>query len=121
MAHLEHMDYIRQSVNLRAYGQRDPLVEYKKEALLTYRAMQDKMKEDFYNFILHVDNVIANIEAQKIMRDSQMKNQTHISLENKGGDGMVEDKKIGRNDPCPCERGKKVKKCDCKEYEYLRK
>ncbi|MDQ1282062.1 MAG: preprotein translocase subunit SecA [Patescibacteria group bacterium] len=121
MAHLEHMDYIRQSVNLRAYGQRDPLVEYKKEALLTYRAMQDKMKEDFYNFILHVDNVVANIEAQKIMRDSQMKNQTHIALENKEGESGVEDKKIGRNDPCPCGSGKKVKKCDCKEYEYLRK
>ena len=71
MAHLEHMDYIRQSVNLRAYGQRDPLVEYKKEALLTYRAMQDKMKEDFYNFIIHVDDVIANIEAQKILRESK--------------------------------------------------
>ena len=44
MAHLEHMDSIRQSVNLRAYGQRDPLVEYKKEALLTYKAMNEKNK-----------------------------------------------------------------------------
>ena len=123
MAHLEHMDYIRQSVNLRAYGQRDPLVEYKKEALLTYRAMQDKMKEDFYNFIIHVDNVIANIEAQKIMRDSQMKNQTHVALENNGSTSSTSDneKKIGRNDQCLCGSGKKVKKCDCKEYEYLRK
>lgn len=115
MAHLEHMDHIRQSVNLRAYGQRDPLVEYKKEALATYRAMQDKMKEDFYNFIIHIDNVIANIEAQKILQNSQMKNQTHTQ------DNLEEDKKIGRNDQCPCGSGKKVKKCDCVQYEYLRK
>ena len=117
MAHLEHMDHIRQSVNLRAYGQRDPLVEYKKEALATYRAMQDKMKEDFYNFIMHIDNVIANIEAQRIMQNSQMKNQTHTNVEDKS----EEEKKIGRNDLCPCGSGKKVKKCDCVEYEYLRK
>ena len=58
------------------------------------------------------------MEAQKIMQNSQMKNQIHIATENKEGE---EDKKIGRNDPCPCGNGKKVKKCDCKEYEYLRK
>ncbi|MFO0743737.1 MAG: preprotein translocase subunit SecA [Candidatus Paceibacterota bacterium] len=115
MAHLEHMDHIRQSVNLRAYGQRDPLVEYKKEALATYRAMQDKIKEDFYNFITHIDNVIANMEAQKILQNSQMKNSTISDSNNQ------EEHKIGRNDPCPCGSGKKVKKCECKEYEYLRK
>lgn len=124
MAHLEHMDSIRQSVNLRAYGQRDPLVEYKKEALLTYKAMEEKTKEEFYNFIIHIDNVIANIEAQKIISNSQLKNNTFIENkvenknENKGEDIK---KKIGRNDPCPCGSGKKVKKCTCVEYEYLRK
>ncbi|MBP9765995.1 MAG: preprotein translocase subunit SecA [Candidatus Pacebacteria bacterium] len=117
MAHLEHMDHIRQSVNLRAYGQRDPLVEYKKEALATYRAMQDKMKEDFYNFITHIDNLVANIESQKILKESQMRNST--SLENKNKE--IDNKKISRNDPCPCKSGKKVKKCDCLEYSYLRK
>lgn len=124
MAHLEHMDSIRQSVNLRAYGQRDPLVEYKKEALLTYKAMNEKTKEEFYNFIIHIDNVIANIEAQKIISNSQLKNNTFIENkvenknENKGEDIK---KKIGRNDPCLCGSGKKVKKCNCVEYEYLRK
>lgn len=127
MAHLEHMDSIRQSVNLRAYGQRDPLVEYKKEALNTYHAMQSQMKEDFYNFVIHIDNVIANLEAQKIMKDSQMKNQTFVDNKNKdtkgesGTEKKNEKKKISRNDPCPCGSGKKVKKCDCLEYSYLRK
>ncbi len=122
MAHLEHMDHIRQSVNLRAYGQRDPLVEYKKEALITYRAMQDKTKEEFYNFITHIDNVIQNIEAQKIIANSQMKNQTFTDRnENQNNTNEINEKKIGRNDPCPCGSGKKVKKCNCVEYEYLRK
>ena len=120
MAHLEHMDYIRHSVNLRAYGQRDPLVEYKKEALATYRAMQDKIKEDFYNFILNVDNVIANIEARNIINNSHLKNDTHIEMDN-NPDNENQEKRIGRNDLCPCGSKKKVKKCDCKEFEYLRK
>jgi preprotein translocase subunit SecA len=128
MAHLEHMDHIRQSVNLRAYGQRDPLVEYKKEALITYRAMQDKTKEEFYNFITHIDDVIANLEAQRIMTSSHAKNRTFTNnnsdskevspINKKEGEDK---KKIGRNDLCPCGSGKKVKKCDCVEYEYLRK
>ncbi|MEN9338381.1 MAG: preprotein translocase subunit SecA [Candidatus Parcubacteria bacterium] len=117
MAHLEHMDHIRQSVNLRAYGQRDPLVEYKKEALATYKAMQAKMKEDFFNFVTHIDNIIANIEAQKILQTSKLKNDTQIES-NK--EGEIEHK-IGRNDQCPCGSGKKVKKCDCSQYDYLRK
>lgn len=142
MAHLEHMDYIRQSVNLRAYGQRDPLVEYKKEALLTYRAMLDKTKEEFYNFITHIDDILASIESQKIIADSHKKNQTLANLKtNEKEDGdlieinnqdsknnnqkkgveIVENKKISRNDLCPCGQGKKVKKCVCSEYAYLRK
>lgn len=139
MAHLEHMDHIRQSVNLRAYGQRDPLVEYKKEALLTYRAMLDKMKEEFYNFITHLDDLLASIESQRILAESQKKNQVFNNVKtNEGKDGdLVEissisnnsnknnlnndKKKISRNDLCPCGRGKKVKKCDCSEYAYLRK
>lgn len=130
MAHLEHMDYIRQSVNLRAYGQRDPLVEYKREALATYRAMQDKTKEEFYNFIMHIDDIVTSLASQKIVAESHLKNQTLVENNKnfndlkpeKTKDVKVEDKKkISRNDLCPCGRGKKVKKCDCEEFAYLRK
>jgi preprotein translocase subunit SecA len=122
MAHLEHMDYIRSSVNLRAYGQRDPLVEYKKEGLITYKAMLEKVKEDLYNFTLNIDAVMQNMEAQRIMRESQMKNSIPSPTL---PEGKVETQntntKIGRNDPCPCGSDKKVKKCVCKEFEYLRR
>jgi len=151
MAHLEHMDYIRSSVNLRAYGQRDPLVEYKKEGLITYKAMLEKIKLDFYDFILKIDLVMQNLQTQKIMQASHLKNQiknqstnsatkslTNNSnnssenfannLENKESPSQnnllrrtEESKKIGRNDPCPCQSGKKVKKCSCLEFEFLRK
>ena len=117
-AHLEHMDDIRQSVNLRAYGQRDPLVEYKKEALITFRVMLEKIKEDFYNFILHIDNLMLNVESERILRESEKKNQT-LSLNQ--DEENLENKKVGRNDSCPCGSGKKVKKCNCLSFEYLRK
>ena len=112
------MDDIRQSVNLRAYGQRDPLVEYKKEALITFRVMLEKIKEDFYNFILHIDNLMLNVESERILRESEKKNQT-LSLNQ--DEENLENKKVGRNDPCPCGSGKKVKKCNCLSFEYLRK
>jgi preprotein translocase subunit SecA len=59
MDHLEAMDYLRNSVNLRAYGQRDPLVEYKKEGLRLFRSMIDAVKFDVANFITSEERMNA--------------------------------------------------------------
>ena len=112
--HLEMMDYLRSSVNLRAYGQRDPLVEYKKEGLRLFR----EMEESFDDNIL---KLLQGIGAGAYMREQQKLKEVHKEAQAIGGkdkgDGdsrparKSADEEVGRNDPCPCGSGKKYKKC----------
>jgi preprotein translocase subunit SecA len=107
MDHLEHMENLRQSVNLRAYGQRDPLIEYKREGLEMYRHLDERVGHDLVSFVEHMDNVVSQMRMSEI---SVVKKEA----------GELVDGKIGRNDLCPCGSGKKVKKCDCDTYKSLR-
>ncbi len=115
--HLEIMDYTRSSVNLRAYGQRDPLVEYKKEGLRLFREMNEAVNDQILK-------ILPNIGAGAYQRQEQelKDTQKHMVLAG-GGDpkkdannsGQIKKQfdgvKVGRNDPCPCGSGKKYKKC----------
>lgn len=113
--HLEVMDYLRGSVNLRAYGQRDPLVEYKKEGLRLYKEMEFAIEE-------HILKLIPSIGAGAFKKETaeleKVKNQ---AIEIGGSSNSTDSKpsslnsadgsEVGRNDPCPCGSGKKFKKC----------
>lgn len=117
MEHLDQMEHLRNTVNLRAYGQRDPLVEYKKEGLRAFRNLEATLNNELIIFLENIDGFFAAQEAQRkqdfvqVIPESASKQQ----------DAIAGASKVGRNDPCPCGSGKKVKKCDCKEYESLRK
>jgi preprotein translocase subunit SecA len=113
--HLEMMEYLRSSVNLRAYGQRDPLVEYKKDGLRFFRDMEASIARQVGEFVSMLDvEALLNMkaapieaEAKEITKDQQP--TTH---------GV----KIGRNDPCWCGSGKKYKKCgllNTEEHQHL--
>ncbi|MGC9605536.1 MAG: preprotein translocase subunit SecA [Minisyncoccia bacterium] len=115
--HLEVMDYTRSSVNLRAYGQRDPLVEYKKEGLRLYKEMQAAMRDQFIRIlpnIVPVENG-APISAKKKSEDNELKgvqeNAQTITAGDGSGKAQAAKKEPGRNDPCWCGSGKKYKKC----------
>jgi len=125
MEHLEVMDYTRSSVNLRAYGQRDPLVEYKKEGLRMFREMQDSVK---YQVIGLLPNVGAGAFAREEQKLKEINENTRMvgasgegSQSSSGGGSVTSgeasqvsirtEPKVGRNDPCPCGSGKKYKKC----------
>ena len=108
--HLEQMDYLRSSVNLRAYGQREPIVEYKKEGLAMFKGMEETFKEQVYSMIssINTDNVVnlqpENNAAKEIFIESQSEQKSNPS-------NTDPKKDIGRNDPCWCGSGKKFKKC----------
>ncbi len=106
MDHLEHMENLREAVRLRSYGQRDPLVEYKREGLMMYKNLDNRVTNDFVNFMIHMDSVIMQMNVKETQENKKELVTSGVA--------------IGRNDPCPCGSGKKVKKCDCKEYAYLR-
>ena len=118
--HLELMDYTRSSVNLRAYGQRDPLVEYKREGLRLFKEMEEAARAQVMRLI---PNIVAGSTSlttgsiisteQKNLREVERKAQeiggstSSPQAVFKGSDK----KSVGRNDPCPCGSGKKFKKC----------
>ena len=105
MEHLEAMDYLRSSVNLRAYGQREPIVEYKKDGLSMFKEMEEVFKEQVFSLIQTI-NVEEAARSQAQTVESGPK-QTLItsqaeSSENKTGLSVEALAKVGRNDPCPC-------------------
>ena len=114
--HLEMMDYLRGSVNLRAYGQRDPLVEYKKEGLKLFKEMEESIENTILGTITKVDESAVNLSAQKEIENQALKITSVTDTNNtpqppsyikRGEDG----EKLGRNDHCWCGSGKKFKKC----------
>ncbi len=122
MEHLDAMEHLRSSVNLRAYGQRDPLVEYKKEGLRMFRGLESSLRSELILFIENIDGFFAQQQAQAQNDFVQVIPETTNGSTNQiAGSKTVDGEKLGRNDPCPCGSGKKVKKCDCVEYLHLRK
>jgi preprotein translocase subunit SecA len=113
MDHLETMDYLRSSVNLRAYGQRDPLVEYKKEGLRLFKDMQNSIAQTIIenlpaiNAPLKVEEPKATVAIHPAANENggQTKDTSSAPLVNN------EEDKIGRNELCSCGSGKKYKKC----------
>lgn len=110
--HLEAMEYLRSSVNLRAYGQRDPLVEYKREGLHLFRDLEASVFEQVLRILPHVGSAIAKEETVALEAvHEQAKLITGEANVNVAEPSHEAHTKIGRNDPCPCGSGKKFKHC----------
>ncbi len=116
--HLEQMEYLRDSVRLRAYGQRDPLVEYKIEGQKMFNQLQAAIGSQIANLIFKV----SFIQKPTPVSVEEKKDEGFIgSVESPVSDQMKEEsarpgptkneRKVGRNDPCWCGSGKKFKKC----------
>jgi preprotein translocase subunit SecA len=109
--HLETMEHTRSSVNLRAYGQREPLVEYKKEGLRLFREMEANFKEKVFSLINTINADIKDNHQTEVVEERP----ELILNSSDGNDASLtikrETKKIGRNDPCSCGSGKKFKNC----------
>ena len=93
-SHIQYLEQLRGVIGLRSYGQRDPLVEYKKEAYSLFENLLFKLKSDLVTVLLNLEVV----------------QQKQEPIENNANND-VSFKKIGRNEPCPCNSGKKYKHC----------
>ncbi len=100
--HLEAMDYLRGSVNLRAYGQRDPLVEYKKEGLKLFRETEESIENTILGTIAKVDESAVNLTAQRDVENEALKITGITDSQDNFSTIPAEYKNVGRNDPCPC-------------------
>lgn len=102
MDHLDAMDQLRQGIGLRAYGQKDPLVEYKFEAFDMFHEMIGEIQSDVVRYLMRVNVVEAPKERQNVFENrSEETTKKPVRKESQ----------VGRNDPCPCGSGKKYKKC----------
>ncbi|MDP3958235.1 MAG: preprotein translocase subunit SecA [bacterium] len=114
--HLEAMDYMRSSVGLRAYGQRDPLVEYKREGLGLFRRMQESFAGELLSLVAGVGKGAEALSPEKERADLKEVKENASLLgngEEKGAAAISAPAApaVGRNDPCPCGSGKKYKRC----------
>ena len=120
MEHIDNMDELKNGIGLRAYGQKDPVVQYRIEGFDMFDAMVENIKIDITKSLLHLekaDNVQREEAAQ--ITDASLRD-TAISLVDgsitpkEGGLNKTvvnQEPKVGRNDPCPCGSGKKYKNC----------
>ena len=96
-SHIQYLEQLRQVIGLRSYGQRDPLIEYKKEAFELFSNLLEKLKLDFVTILMNL-KVVTEQAPEQENKNSML-------------DQIKKGKKIGRNEPCYCGSGKKFKHC----------
>ena len=96
-SHLQYLEQLRQVIGLRQYGQKDPLSEFKKEAFVLFEGLLLKIKNDLIKFLLNLNIVVSNEEKRENIQKKIKEDKP--------------EKKVGRNEKCPCGSGKKFKHC----------
>ncbi len=109
MDHIDAMDELKRGIGLRAYGQHDPVVEYRSEGFDMFDEMTRSIREDTVKLLLTVR--VAGEEDVKREQAAKVTSESGASDGSEKGRTVRKGKKIGRNDPCPCGSGKKYKKC----------
>jgi len=105
MDHLDAMDQLREGIGLRAYGQKDPLVEYKFESYEMFQNMIASIQEDVVRYLFRVRVAVRPEQRRQVFENRG------AAAEEGPRQPVRREKKVGRNDPCPCGSGKKYKKC----------
>lgn len=115
MDHIDAMEELQKGIRLRAYGQRDPVVEYRLEGFDMFDEMIATIRENTARLMLTVQ-----LRTQEEPKREQIAKPTIAQGASDGSDSanktVHKKKKVGPNDPCPCGSGKKFKKCTCAEY-----
>ena len=115
--HLEEMDYLQEGINLRAIGQKDPLIEWQREGFEMFGALMKGIAQDFVKYVMHVQVINNSAPASKLSNIQQTSDENIDQAPSaKSGTsssvfGQPDWSKTPRNSPCPCGSGKKYKMC----------
>jgi preprotein translocase subunit SecA len=125
--HLLAMDHLKEGIGLRGYGQRDPLVEYKREGFELFDAMVDRIKEQTVQYLFRLQPTISEVAtevsaeaatpsgdgrtAPRVRKEAPRPAARQSLKPSVPAAVTAKASKIGRNEPCPCGSGKKYKKC----------
>ena len=112
--HMLNLDHLKEGIGLRGWGQKNPLIEYKREAFDMFKEMLSGIRSDVVCHIFHL-NVEQfdehELEAKREKELDQMNMLLQATSEGRKETAQRSEDKVGRNDPCPCGSGKKYKKC----------
>ncbi|MBC8208513.1 MAG: SEC-C domain-containing protein, partial [Desulfobulbaceae bacterium] len=117
--HLLSMDHLKEGIGLRGYGQKNPLIEYKREGFQLFMNTMETVKQQTVSALMRVE-IVQEGDAERLEEERRKKREEELRLSRLSAPGVVaeapqpekrEGSKIGRNADCPCGSGKKYKKC----------
>lgn len=110
--HMLNLDHLKEGISLRSWGQKNPLLEYKREAFLMFKDMMEDIAQFVVQGIFHINTERFDERAIEARRQQEL-DQLQLSAKDDTSPQphVAQEPKIGRNDPCPCGSGKKYKKC----------
>ena len=113
--HMIGIDHLKEGIGLRGWGQKNPLIEYKKEAFIMFEDMMRQIRWEIVHHIFHLNLDAFNKHEIEARREKELHDINLLSGAAEPAEKQMpvtrEEEKIGRNDPCPCGSGKKYKKC----------
>ena len=114
--HMLNLDHLKEGIGLRSWGQKNPLVEYKREAFAMFQDMMSAVRQAIVRHIFHMNLERFDHRELELKREAELEQLQMISSETSSEKGQAQqekraENKVGRNDPCPCGSGKKYKKC----------
>jgi preprotein translocase subunit SecA len=111
--HMVNLDYLKEGIGLRSWGQKNPLIEYKRESFAMFEDMMDSVRFDIVHHAFHLNLERFNSQEieEKRERELDQVNTNLSAADDQATIAQRQSDKIGRNDPCPCGSGKKYKKC----------
>jgi preprotein translocase subunit SecA len=117
--HLEEMDYLQEGINLRAIGQKDPLIEWQREGFEMFGSLMKGVAQDFVKYVMHVQVINNSAPVSKLANiqetsDENVDEKPSAKAANKSSGGVFgapDWSKTPRNAPCPCGSGTKYKMC----------
>jgi preprotein translocase subunit SecA len=111
--HMLNLDHLKEGINLRSWGQKNPLIEYKKEAFGMFKEMMQQIRWEIVHHVFRLN--LENFDAQALEQRREQELE-EIAFQSAGQMEQIEprrrdESKVGRNDDCSCGSGKKYKKC----------
>lgn len=112
--HMLNLDHLKEGINLRSWGQKNPLIEYKKEAFIMFKDMMRQIRWEIVHRIFHLNLESFDTHEIEKKHEHELKNLNMMGTGDSSGEQAPvkrDEPKVGRNDACPCGSGKKYKKC----------
>lgn len=109
--HMYNLDHLKEGIGLRGWGQKNPLIEYKREAFAMFKDMMEHVRLEIVQHIFHLTLEHFNQREFEKKREHELEQINMVGADDSVGPVQRKVEKVGRNEPCPCGSGKKYKKC----------